>query len=337
MCFPAYVQAQDESDLVEFLKAGEDDASKLIGAYLNPMIEGMSYGFNGGWFHTAKAHKTLGFDIGVSVNAVFIPSSKNYFDPASLGLTTITDFSSEAPNGLAPTIVGPDDETNYTAGLDLDGDGTPDQTFDINGPEGLDFKDKFKVSGVAVPTATLGIGIYKNTDLKLRWMPEVESGNTKVKLFGLGVMHDIKQHIPGIKLLPFDLSVLVAYTNIKGRTGVSGVFEPGAGDQRPQVLDYNMNAWLIQALISKKLSVITFYGGVGYNAVKTDADLKGSYLIYEGNQDVVFTDPVSLAFKNKSFRATAGMRLKLAVFYLTADYTLQEYSTLSVGLGFSVR
>ena len=58
--------SQSEQDLVNFLNAGKNDASKLMGAYLNPMIEGLSYSFNGGWYHTAKAHNSLGFDFGVS-------------------------------------------------------------------------------------------------------------------------------------------------------------------------------------------------------------------------------------------------------------------------------
>src|SRR5688572_33094899 len=90
MAIPALVNAQDGSDLVNFLQAGEEDASKLMNAYLNPVVEGLSHGFNGGWFTTGKAHKSLGFDIGVSANAVFIPSSKNYFAPSSLGLKALT-------------------------------------------------------------------------------------------------------------------------------------------------------------------------------------------------------------------------------------------------------
>lgn len=163
-------------------------------------------------------------------------------------------------------------------------------------------------------------------------MPEVTAGDSKVKLIGFGVMHDIKQHIPGLKLLPFDLSVLAAFTKVDGKTGLSGVFDSG-GDTRPQTIDYEMKAWLVQALISKKFSVITFYGGVGYNAIKTQANVKGSYDV----GGVVLTDPASLDFKNNGFRATAGMRLKLAILYLNADYTLQEYSTVSFGLGISVR
>jgi hypothetical protein len=330
---PAFLHAQ-EKDLVEFLKSGKEDASKLMKAYINPVVEGLSYGLNGGWAQTAKAHKTLGFDFGVVVNAVTIPSSQNYFDPTKLGLKAIGGFSSDAPNGMAPTMVGPKYGTNYTAAVDVNNDGTPDQVIAFQGPEGLDFKKNLKWSGVVAPTATLGIGIYKNTDLKIRWMPEVGGSDTKIKLFGLGVMHDIKQHIPGIKLLPFDLSVLAAFTNVSGTSSLEGNIDHPANDTSPQKINYKMHAWLVQAMISKKFSVITLYGGVGYNAVKTTSDVLGSYEITPG---AVLKDPVSMSFKNNGMRATAGFRLKLAVICLSADYTLSKYNTLSVGFGVAVR
>jgi hypothetical protein len=335
---PSWTFAQSETDLINFLEAGKNDASKLMGAYLSPMIEGLSYSFNGGWYHTAKAHSTLGFDLGVSANAVFLPSSKYYFTPSTLGLqnTILTAPTS----GKAPTIVGPAESTTYQSAIDTNGDGVPDQTFNFSGPEGLDFKENIKVSGVLAPTVQLGIGIVKNTDLKIRWMPEVETGSSKVKLLGFGVLHDVKQHIPGIKTLPFDLSMLVAFTNIQGSTSTEGEFDKPQNDTRPQLLDYSMNAWLFQALISKKISVVTFYGGIGYNTIHTTSDLKGSYVMVDnpsGINDIVFTDPVSLQFKNNSLRVTAGVRLKLGPIYLNGDYSIQEYNTLSVGLGVAVR
>ncbi len=328
---PGMIYSQSEQDVVNFLNAGKDDASKLMNAYLNPMIEGLSYSFNGGWYHTAKAHNSLGFDLGVSLNAVWIPTSKNYFRPSDLNLQVAELVSSEV-TGQAPTIVGPSTPTTYT--IDLNNDNNPDGQF--NGPEGLDFKETIKVSGVLAPTAQLGIGIYKNTDLKIRWMPEVTAGSSKVKLLGFGVLHDVKQHIPGLKTLPIDLSMLVGYTNIKGTTDLTGgsIGRP-PGDTQPQLVDYNMNAWLIQALISKKISVITFYGGIGYNTIKTTGDLTGSYVIPGSPAGI--KDPVSLDFKNNSFRLTAGVRLKLGPIYLNGDYSIQEYNTLSVGLGVAVR
>jgi hypothetical protein len=327
---PLLSSAQDESDLENFLEAGPADASKLLGAYLNPVIEGLSYGFNGGWYTTAKAHKTLGFDISASFNAVFIPSSKNYFRPADLNLQ-VTQLISPA-SGNAPTVAGPDEETIYR--VDINNGSQPDPEFD--GPGGLDFKETFKVSGVLAPTAQIGLGIYKNTDLKVRWIPEIDFSDSKIKLFGVGVMHDIKQHIPGIKVLPFDLSVLVAYTNIKGTTNMADPnLPPSPGDTSPQEMEYNMNAWLFQAIISKKLAIFTFHGGIGYNTIGTDADVKGSYVLPGYPQGV--KNPVSLRFSNKSMRVSAGVRMNFGPIFLNGEYTLQEYSTVSVGLGVTVR
>ncbi len=330
---PFFGNAQNENDIVDFLNGGISDGGKLMNAYLNPMIEGLSYGFNGGWYHTAKAHKSLGFDFGVSLNAVWIPKSQNHFNPNELNLQS-TRLLSSSSEGEAPSIIGPKDETTY--GVDLNNDGSfGDMVF--GGPEGLDFKKNFKVSGVLAPMAQLGIGIYKNTDLKIRWMPEINVGASKVKLLGFGVLHDIKQHIPGLRPVPIDLAVLVSYTNIKGSTDLTGgTIDRPVGDTQPQMITYNMNAWLVQALISKKIAVVTFYGGVGYNAIKTTADVEGNYIIPGGSTNGV-KDPLAFGFKNKSFRITAGVRFKFGPIYLNGDYSIQEYNTLSVGLGVAVR
>jgi hypothetical protein len=244
-------------------------------------------------------------------------------------------------SGQAPTLVGPEEPTTY--GIDINGDNQPDdidgngQPDTFNGPEGLDFKENIKISGVLAPTAQVGIGVYKNTDLKIRWMPEVETGSTKVKLFGIGVLHDIKQHIAGIKVLPFDLSVLVAFTKIHGTSGMAGTFDAPSSDPRPQEMDYDMEAWLFQALISKKLAIFTFHGGIGFNTINTNANLTGSYIVVPGTPQGTLKDPVSLGFKNNSMRLSGGIRMNLGPVYLNGEYTLQEYSTVSIGLGVTVR
>lgn len=316
--------AQTGEELVTFLTAGKDDAAKLTNAYFTPAVEGISYGLNGGWYTTAKAHKTLGFDFSLSLNAVGIPSSKNFFSPNDLGLQTVTLVNST--DGKAPTMVGPDQKNTYALKAN------PSTTFD--GPGGLDFKGNIGVSGVVMPTATLGIGIYKNTDLKIRWMPEIKPGESRIKLIGFGVMHDVKQHIPGIKYLPFDLSMVVGYTRVSGATNVSGKFDSGT-DSRPQEVNYVFNAWLVQALISKKISVVTFYGGIGYNTVKATTDITGTYVIPEIGQTLV--DPIAMSFKNNSLRLNGGIRLKFGPIFFNGEYIIQEYSTYSLGFGFAVR
>ena len=181
--------------------------------------------------------------------------------------------------------------------------------------------------------ANLGIGLPKGTDLKLRFTPTIDvGGESSFKVFGIGVMHDVKQWIPGIKMLPFDLSGFVGYTKVKLETYLDRQNNP---DQRGL---FEMNATTVQGVISKKFSVLTLYGGLGYNIAKSNLALKGSYDINEdGEVSSTEKDPLDFKFSGSGFRTTAGFRLKLAVLTIHADYTLQKYKCLTVGLGISVR
>lgn len=331
------VKAQNEDDIIRFLQAGQEDGEKLITAYINPFVEGFSYALNGGWFHTAKPHKLGGFDINISLTPVFIPTSQDYFDPDKLNLTTVVNWQNTTnPSKNAPTIIGPRDNTTYD--VDLDGNGTADETF--SGPEGLALREEIKVAPVGSPMIQLGIGLVKGTDVMIRFVPKTTLGSTETKLFGLGVRHDIKQHIPGIKMLPFDLSMMAAYTAFEGVTDLSGLateFPPVTAGTRQEAI-YKFNAFLLQALISKKFSFITLFGGIGYNGIKTTADVKGSYTIFPGQTyEEELTNPYSATFKNNSMRFDVGFRLNLLAFFIYADYTIQEYSSVTAGLGFTFR
>lgn len=343
--------AQNQEDIAIFLNAGGKDASKLIEAYLEPTVKSLSYGMTGNWYNTAATHKTFGVDFGVSVNLAMIPTSEDFFDPNKLGLS-VTNYEGAKdqkdkdddsvpydPTRKAPTFFGSNDVTNYSASYDP-GDGNGTRTIAFSGPEGLAVKDAIGFAGIPVPVAQLTVGIIKNTDLKLRFIPKIEAGGSSLSMFGVGVQHDIKQHIPGIKLLPFDLSVLVAYNSLKGETDLSYT-NTGAGDSRPGSTNgmgiYKFNSMVYQVLVSKRLAVVTFYGGFGYSMINTKVNVDGDYTIQATPADINVSDPVSMTIKNKSMRLTAGMRLKLGPIYFVGDYTLQKYKMINVGIGFSIR
>ena len=335
--------AQNQEDIAQFLNAGGKDAGKLIEAYIDPAVRSLSYGMTGGWYNTAATHKSFGIDFGVSINLAIIPSSENYFNPDKLNLE-VTEFqgNQDNPGRGAPTFFGPKDRTLYSATYDP-GDGSGERTIEFQGPEGLDIKEDLKFSAIPVPIAQLGIGIIKNTDLKLRFIPKTDAGQSSLSMFGIGVQHDIKQHIRGIKLLPFDLSVLVAYNSLKGETDLRYQNTGDSDDYRPSSTDgmaeYKFNSWVYQILVSKRLAVVTFYGGIGYSMINTTVDVNGTYTIRDDSPtpDFEAKDPVSMDIKNKSLRLTAGMRLKLGPIYLVGDYTLQKYKMINVGIGFSIR
>jgi hypothetical protein len=157
------------------------------------------------------------------------------------------------------------------------------------------------------------------------------SDKANASFFGIGVMHDIKQYIPGLKMTPIDLAAFVGYT----RLSINAELDDTDPNKKGEVA---MNATTIQGLISKKLSVFTFYGGVGYN-------FAGSTLVAKGNYDLdgdaangeEAKDPIDLSFSTNGFRGTLGMRIKLWVITLHGDYTFQKYNTFTAGFGITVR
>ncbi len=318
--------AQD--DIEELLQESVVDGRKLIGAYVDPFMKTLSLGLNQGWYNTAKPHKIAGVDLTITVNALTIPNDELLFRPDRLGLTQLELAPNSAGYPYAPTIVGPDREPTFQLKSD------PTQTF--QGPPGLNLEEEIGSNKVPVPMVHLGFGLPKGTDIKFRYIPTLDVGDDgTVKMFGIGVMHDIKQWIPGIKLMPFDLSAFVGYSKFELQSLLDA--------DNPQNLDqrgiFTMNATTMQVLIGKKFSVITFYGGLGYNIAKSNLALKGQYDINgDGDEvDQFEKDPVDLNFAASGPRATIGTRLKLAVFTFHADYTLQKYKCLTVGFGISVR
>lgn len=313
--------AQD--DLEEFLKESVDDGRKLVSAYVSPFMKSVSLGLNQGWYNTAAPHKIAGIDITVTANAMTIPKDELFYNVSELGLERLYLANSSPDYPGAPTVFGPDRSPEF-AYVDED---TGDETT-FFGPGGVDLEGEIGKNWVPVPMAHVGIGLPKGTDLKIRYTPTIDlDDDGSVKIFGIGVMHNIKQWIPGLKLLPFDLSGFVGYTKFKLDMALD------REDNPDQMGIFEMNATTIQGLISKKFSILTLYGGLGYNIANANIAMKGSYEI--GDDTVV--DPLDLKFTSSGPRATAGMRLKLAILTLHADYTLQKYKCLTVGVGLSVR
>lgn len=328
MLFFSGAYAQD--DIGDLLKGSIKDANILLDGYAGPAMRTIGSGLNQGWYNTAKPHKTLGVDLTITASLMYVPSSDKLYLVDNTKLTDISlveyDNKQIDPNsGSAnvPTIFGPDKSPSYQ----ISGSSTT-----INGPGGIDLKDAIKIAdALPVPMYQLGIGLPKGFDLKIRFSPTVKMQDFKFSLLGIGVLHDVGQYLPVVKALPVDISVFAGYTKMEAEQGITGTT---VGQNQKGVLEFNSTT--IQALVSKKISVLTVYGGVGYNFASSKLQMKGTYdLDDDGTVDA--TDPVNLDFSTSGVRATGGLRLKLAVFTLHGDYTLSKYNALTVGFGINVR
>jgi hypothetical protein len=332
-------KAQDAA-FEEFLLGGKKDANILLGHYMQPFLKGMGYGFNNGWYNTAKPHETLGFDITLAFNAAIVPDVDQSFEfiPSEYEFTRIQS----GPN-ILPTFAGTNSSTileNFADQQDLNPSLPPGEVVvgSYGAPEGVgDQLTSFGLNKVVIPSPIIqaGIGIIKGTEIKIRWMPTVNTDEFSFKYFGIGGIHSISQWIPAFKDMPFlDISGFVGWTTVKAEYAIP----PGSIDGSNQTATFEVQTTTFQLLASANVSVITGYVGLGIDNFKSTFKMNGEYKLYPAYPEFDLVDPINLEEKGTGgFRTTVGARLKLAIITIHADYTFREYNTLTVGLGFSVR
>jgi len=310
-----------------------NNVQQLVEGYISPITQDFGSLVNNGWYNTAATHKRFGFDFTVTVNTISAKSDAKYFIvPAMNG---VVFNGTTGKNDKAPTAYGPEKEYpnfQFTSG--------PNNNIQFRGPDGGAISKDVPIGSIAVPTLQAGVGLFANTDLRIRYTPTIKINDSKLGNWGLGIHHDIKQHIPGLKELPFSLSLFIAYSQMKATTDLSGVYagsakQEGAGETK---------AYTVQVLVSKKVSIITIYGAVGYNASKTKYTIKGTYNVNETSDGVplltpvTLTDPFSLQTDLSGIRATGGLRINMGPVILNGDYSFVNSKGLfTAGLGFTVR
>ena len=326
--------SQNFENLEYLLLASQEDQSLLFKEYLNPLVASVNFGMGSGWANTAKTHKLLGFDITVSLNTFFVPSDAKKFSTS--GLTSITSSSD-----YLPTVLG--GNTNETLSVSINDDSAifPPNEFSaiFIAPSGIE--NDFFLNMLITPNIQVGLGLPFKTDLIVRYIPTTSSKNTNIGLMGVGIKHDILQHFGPVDKIPLiDLSLLVAYSNYS----IDYEFQktsnlPGVG----QTAIMDMNNYSANIISSIDLKLITFYASVGYSKGVSNLSILGSYElsynISDTSEVIVFNvvDPLKVEWEKESLRGNVGLSFNLPGIKLFADYTFQEYNSLTVGASIGIR
>ena len=333
-----------QSKIAEFLVGGKNDANALVRGYLNPYASAFGDGLNNGWYNSAETHKLFGFDVNFSVSAIQIPSRDRIFDLNEIGLQKLT---LENPSDhIAPTAAG--EKVDGPVLQIHDTDGKVISTFST--PEGTGYDI------VPVPMAQIGFGILPHTDLIGRFVPKKKYDNNgdefQFSFFGLGLKHNFKEWMPVLKNLPFDAAVFGSFSKINAQSQIS--FDPNdfsggnvqvTFDREKQDLDLDTKTTKFGLILSKKIGVLTVFGGVGHSSSETTVELLGKYIVettFSTSAGPIVTkdeliDPISVKFSNKNLSVDAGLRLKLGFFSLFTSFNKAEYTSYNVGMSFGYR
>ena len=309
-----------QADVADLLKAGVNDANVLAKPYLKPYGEMLGKGLNNGWYNSAKIHKKLGFDVTFTASYIMAPSSVKTFDISQLSDKLETYELVDPNNSIAPTVAG-------------DMDNLPVLTDKLTNLSRVEMPNGSGMGGLPVPMISAGIGLPKGIEVKARFVPTVDIGDAgKIDLMGIGVQKDLKDYIPGVKHIPvLNVSALVAYTKFSSEIGVDEALSDG-------MLEVSASGLTTRLIVGANLPVVALYAGAGYGRTSSDFDLLGTYAADNGLGGTInVSNPISLGYTTSGFDANVGLRIRLGVIALHADYTLGDYSALTAGFGISLR
>jgi len=370
--FSILVNAQD--DISNIFKAGVVDLNTLAKGYLTPAGNGFAAGLGTNWYSTAEVHKVFGFDLTIGAGVAQSPQSEQMFSLEGLTNLKPTDPSiTQAPsftgkgNGVELNLMQP----QYLS------DGTTPNPLWNNGTGRITHFSTPKGESKYVPTASVQftIGLPFINDLSIRFIPTVKADGVETSMWGIGIKHNIKQWIPVVKDLPFDAAVVLAYSKFQIKysfptsaqitpddlvsDGVTYQPDPVSNDYTTQGMKVSASAETANIVFSKKLVFITPYVGFGVTKTDFNLDVTGNYptlgdplMVVESNGVAVpelnsngkpimqvknIANPVSFGSSETMTNMTLGLRMKLLIFTLHAQYAFQKYPVASAGFGLTFR
>lgn len=321
-------KAQDASSI---FTTGLADSERFAKAYIQPGVAAFVHSMNAGWFNSGEAKPILGFEISIIGNVAQVENEHQKFTFQTYEENGLQYADGSNSKSIA-TILGTNETDiimEYTVTDPITG---VSETIQFALPESLLDENIDYVPSGFIQGA---IGLFKGTEAKVRWLPQTEIDGKEIGLLGVGVQHEFTKWLPADKLWPVAISGLVAYTHLNAKYDVNDEIDLQGANQR---FENSISTWLFQAIVSTRLPVINFYGGVGYLTGKSESDLKGEYVVYEGfGQQATVTNPIGVSNHVSGLRTTLGAKLKLGFFRLNADYTFADFSTMSVGVNFGFR
>lgn len=263
--------------------------------YIKPFVTAFGTNLNTGWFQTAKVTKPFHFGITVNTIVTFIPDDDMKFT------ATNPDTSLYEEDEIETATVFGDKGSKFES--------------KVEGVENLILPSGIDLSMVPLVIPQVFFELPKSIELTARYCPPVELSKDigKMSFWGIGAKYQVSKLIP---LCPVAISLQGTYQQLKLGNIIT------------------CNSIFVNAQVSKGLVVvpITIYGGVGLESTELTAEYEYTYQTL--NNPV--TESVELNIKgDNEFRVTAGLKFRLLLIDICADYSIGTYQVARVGAGLS--
>ncbi len=347
-------------DAGEILRTSTEDANLLMQNYFKPLGKGFGSNLNSGWVNSAKPYRTLGFDLRIDASVALVPGADEIFNVATIGLSPNVQIDGNPVTSTAVGDVnGPVLSRTETVTNPFTQEQIQTELFSFELPRG------YGTPLVPSPMIQLTVGLIKDTDVTLRYIPDISIpgvDDLNVKLIGFGVKHGLNQWLPGGSMLPVDISIQAGFTNFDASIDFEVL--PNVDPNNPDIENpftddvwqgqraaIETNAFTGNILVGKNFPIIALWGGVGFQTSTVSFRTPGAFPVIlpndefqqnpMGNKPFIISrvdDPIDFDIDGaNTVHGMAGLRVRLAIFTISASYTLSNYQIANLGVGISFR
>ncbi len=304
-------------------------SSSNLRAYVDPLMTSLGVALGTGIFYTARSHDAFGFDFGLRVMQVRIPSSTRYFDATvvacSLANGELDCYDIVVEN--VSTIFGPEEVTVVpTSGNAL----AIPPVF----PGGLD------VHSLPFVMPQINIGFPFGLELGFGYLPLQMT-------FPLDQEKDLSFVRFGGKL-GFNKLPYLNKVNLPVDLAIGGFYQRGRLKSENEAATVTMTLWNLQVLASKRIGPGWWFGvepflaggieGTRFNFRYEFQKILPDTIGGVPTDSIIVIEPININYYQQNrFRAMVGMTLYLGPIYLHYDYNLVTYKTHNLMVGVTIR
>ena len=295
--------------------------------YVSPAATASAYQSSGAWYSSAKSVGQFKVDLSLHINVLFIPQKEKSFNIKNSDFSSLVIQDSSLENAEIPTALGGDTQVFFDFFID-------DNQYELQAFEGV------KVAVLPHPYLQASVGLWKETDVTVRYAPKITIDASNYEIFGVALKHNLTQYFKAKKTNPFEVAFLVSYSefdlnlffdpvNIKP-VGSSSSTEPLT------TLDgviVDANSWLFQSIISKQVNKFEFNGALGITQNKFNYLISGK----EGLVLDLFNNLLTLLDESKShFKADLGVNYHFKNAYISSTVSIGEFQNLNVAFHYKL-
>lgn len=312
MSFSASAQLEDVENVL-------NDLVFVSQRFVSPAADASVYQSTAAWYSTAKGLDLFEVDVSLQFNVLPIGGNQKSYTVRNSDFNNLVIRGSNSAE--VPTALGDDTSVFYDFTID-------DEQYEMQAFEGV------KENVIIHPYLQASVGLWKETDLTVRYSPKIKFDKSDYTILGGAIKHNISQYFRTEGTEGIEFAILASYSTFDLNLGFDDFELKATDDDAPSLAVFNgltidAQAFLVQGIVSRRFNAFELQGSLGYTSSQVDYFIKGE----EGAFLNLFNQALVVLEETRSgFKGDVGANYYFGKAYISANVSVGKF--LNTALAF---